>query len=52
MASSDPCCLSRQQQGLPPLTIEEELNLGDLVPSTEEQSPLTNLDCHIASYHP
>ena len=22
------------------------------MPSTEEQSPLTNLDCHIASYHP
>ena len=52
MASPDPRHLSRRQQGLPPLTIEEELNLGDPVPSTEEKSPLTNLDFHIASYQP
>ena len=33
-------------------TIEEELNLGEPGPSTEEQSPLTNLDYHIDPYHP
>ena len=33
------------------MTLEEELNLSELVPSAEEQSPLTNPDFHIASYH-
>ena len=47
MASPDPRRLFRRQQGLPPLTIEEELNLDEPVPSTEEQSPLTNLDFHM-----
>ena len=49
--SSDPRRLSQRKKGLPPLTLEEELNLGEPVPSMEEQSPLTNLDLHIASYH-
>ena len=52
MASPDPRCLSRRQQGLPPLTLEERLNLGEPGPSTEEKSPLTNLDYHIDPYQP
>ena len=51
MVSSDHLRLSQQQQGLPPLTPEEELSLGEPVPSTEEQSLVKTSDFHIALYH-